>query len=91
MLGEGEHIRIHGDVAMLLLLLRGQVGVNTEVAVMLLPCHLARHGEVFELLLLLLCVASDFLVLILPGVLDTSEVILDLLDVIDNPGLIMGC
>jgi hypothetical protein len=47
---------------------------------MLLLCHLAGHGEVFELLLL--GVAGEFLVLIL---LDTSEVVLDLPDVIDDP------
>jgi hypothetical protein len=69
-----------------LLLLRGQVGVNAEVAVMLLRCHLAGHEEVFEMLLLLLGVAGDFLVLILPGVLDTSvEVVLELMDVFNDP------
>jgi hypothetical protein len=66
----------------LLQLLRGQVGVNAKVVVMLLGCHLAGHGEVFELLLLRLGVADDFLVLIL---LDTFEVVLDLLDVINDP------
>jgi hypothetical protein len=49
---------------------------------MLLCCHLARHGEVFELLLLLLGFAGSFLV---PILLDTSEVVLDLLDVNDDP------
>jgi hypothetical protein len=49
---------------------------------MLLGCHLAGHGEVFELLLLRLGVADDFLV---PILLDTFEVVLDLLDVINDP------
>jgi hypothetical protein len=52
---------------------------------MLLRCHLSRHREVFELLLLLLGVAGDFLVPILSGVLDTSNVVLELPDVIDDP------
>jgi hypothetical protein len=66
----------------LLLLLRGQVGVNAEVGVMLLRCHLTGQGEVFELLLLLLGVTGDFLV---PILLDTSEVVLDHPDVIKDP------
>jgi hypothetical protein len=99
LLGEGEHIRIHDNVTVLLLLLQGQVRVNTEVVVILLLCHLTRHREVFELLLLLLGVASDFL---FPILLDNSKVILDLSDVIDDPtstiftsskpvGIILGC
>jgi hypothetical protein len=71
---------------MLLMLLRGQVIVNTEVTVMLIRCHLIGHGEVFELLLLLLGVVGDFVVLLLLGVFDNSvEVVLELLHVFDDP------
>jgi hypothetical protein len=71
---------------MLLLLLQDQVGVNAKVIVMLLRCHLTWHGEVFELLLLLLGVAGDFLILILLGVVNAFvEVVLELLDVFDDP------
>jgi hypothetical protein len=41
LLGEGKHIRIHGNVTVMLLLLRGQVRVNAEVTMMLL---FATHG-----------------------------------------------
>jgi hypothetical protein len=52
---------------------------------MLLHCHVAGHGEVIKMLLHLLGVVGDFVVLILPGVLDTSvEVILERLDVFDD-------
>jgi hypothetical protein len=60
--------------------------VNTEVIVLLLHCHVVGHREVFEPLLLLLGITSNFLVLILLGVLDTSvDVVLELLDVFDDP------